>query len=70
VSFSKLTEAIRTVVAGGRSTSPVVTERLLRGFQSSPPSASEPMIDGLTEREIEVLRLMTAASATAKLPQR
>lgn len=61
ISLERLAEAIRTVAAGGTLLQPAVTERLLRaalgtttGFDSS--LAPEP----LTEREVEVLRLMTS----------
>jgi DNA-binding NarL/FixJ family response regulator len=61
ISLERLAEAIRTVAAGGTLLQPAVTERLLRaalgtatGFDSS--LAPEP----LTEREIEVLRLMAS----------
>jgi DNA-binding NarL/FixJ family response regulator len=67
VSFSRLTEAIRTVAGGGTLVSPAVTERLLRGFQALPASAGGWMAEGLTEREIEILRLMTGGFSNREI---
>jgi DNA-binding NarL/FixJ family response regulator len=66
-----LTAAIHDVAAGGSIIRPVVTERVLRGLEHvrrdfdalSPP-------DPLTKREVEILRLMRAVTATAKSPTR
>ena len=60
VSLERLAEAIRTVAGGGTLIQPAVTERILRsaleaGYEF--PSLDPP--DPLTEREVEVLRLMT-----------
>ena len=67
VSFSKLTEAIRSVAAGGTLISPVVTERLLRGFRASPAIPREPLVEELTDREIEILRLMTGGFSNREI---
>ncbi len=69
ISLERLTEAIRTVAAGGTLLQPAITERLLRaalgagtgGFDSS--VAPEP----LTEREVEVLRLMTGGCSNREI---
>ena len=68
ISLERLTEAIRTVAAGGTLLQPAITERLLRaalstgtGFDSS--LAPEP----LTDREIEVLRLMTGGCSNREI---
>lgn len=68
ISLERLAEAIRTVAAGGTLLQPAITERLLRaalgagtGFDSS--VAPEP----LTEREIEVLRLMTGGFSNREI---
>jgi DNA-binding NarL/FixJ family response regulator len=68
ISLERLAEAIRTVAAGGTLLQPAITERLLRaalgagtGFDSS--VAPEP----LTEREIEVLRLMTGGLSNREI---
>lgn len=67
VSFSRLTDAIRTVATGGTLISPVITERLLRGFQALPSAAGDRVIEGLTEREIEILRLMTGGFSNREI---
>jgi DNA-binding NarL/FixJ family response regulator len=67
VSFSKLTDAIRTVATGGTLISPVITERLLRGFQALPSFPGVRMIEGLTEREVEILRLMTGGFSNREI---
>ncbi len=68
ISLERLAAAIRTVAAGGTLLQPAITERLLRaalgaetGFDSS--VAPEP----LTEREIEVLRLMTGGCSNREI---
>lgn len=60
VSLERLTEAIRTVAAGGTLIQPAVTERILRAALEAGcqfPSLDPP--DPLTDREVEILRLMT-----------
>lgn len=60
VSLERLTEAIRTVAAGGTLIQPAVTERILRAALETGcqfPSLDPP--DPLTDREVEILRLMT-----------
>ena len=60
VSLERLTGAIRTVAAGGTLIQPAVTERILRAALEAGcqfPSLDPP--DPLTDREVEILRLMT-----------
>jgi DNA-binding NarL/FixJ family response regulator len=60
ISLERLAEAIRVVAAGGTLIQPAVTERVLRAALDAGcefPSLDPP--DPLTEREIEVLRLLT-----------
>lgn len=68
VSLATLTEAIRLVANGGTMISPVVTERLLRGLKNAPLPASfdcgEPQ---LTQRETEILRLMTGGYSNREI---
>lgn len=62
VSLATLADAIRLVAGGGTMISPVVTERLLRGWKHAPLRAAPSADDGeepLTPRETEILRLMT-----------
>jgi DNA-binding NarL/FixJ family response regulator len=68
VSLEQLTEAIRTVAAGGSVIRPAVTERVLRGLDHvrrdfdalSPP-------DPLTKRETEILRLMAGGYSNREI---
>jgi len=68
VSLERLAEVIRTVAAGGTLLQPGVTERLLRAALSGEtgfPSLERP--DPLTEREVEVLRLMAAGFSNREI---
>jgi len=68
VSLEQLTEAIRAVAAGGTVIRPAVTETALRGLEHvardfdalSPP-------DPLTQRELEVLRLMAGGYSNGEI---
>ena len=60
ISLERLAEAIRAVAAGGTLIQPALTERVLRAALDAGcefPSLDPP--DPLTEREVEVLRLLT-----------
>jgi DNA-binding NarL/FixJ family response regulator len=68
VSLERLTESIRAVAAGGSAVQPALTERLLAAagragwdFDSLAPP------DPLTEREVEVLRLMTGGYSNREI---
>jgi len=68
VTLKQLTDAIRTLKAGGTLIKPAVTERILRGLQQAKPefpSLNPP--DPLTERETEVLRLMVAGYSNQEI---
>jgi DNA-binding NarL/FixJ family response regulator len=68
VSLAKLTEAIRLVAAGRSMISPVVTERLLHGFQEAPlPPDSGYESEALTDREAEIIRLMTGGYSNREI---
>ena len=70
VSLEHLTDAIRTVAAGGTLIRPAVTERVLRGLEHirrdfdalSPP-------DPLTKREVEILRLMAGGYSNREIAE-
>ncbi|SDQ69403.1 response regulator [Thermostaphylospora chromogena] len=60
VTLEQLTAAVRTLADGGTLIAPSITDRLLRAIRSGPPPTgtdAQPVRD-LTERELEVLRLM------------
>lgn len=64
VSLAQLVEAIEALAAGGTYLQPAISDSLLRGFDSArdlPRSEPVSMIEPLTPRETEVLRLMAAA---------
>ena len=68
VSLEQLTDAIRTVAAGGTVIRPAVTERVLRGLEHVPrefEALSPP--DRLTTREVEVLRLMAGGYSNREI---
>lgn len=63
VTRDQLADAIRTLAAGGSMIHPVASTRITRGTQ---PDAA-PAIDRLTEREMEVLRLMAAGLSNREI---
>ena len=68
VSLSELVAAIRVVAAGGTIVQPLISERVVRGLESA--EASFPRMDPadpLTEREVEVLRLMTGGYSNREI---
>ena len=66
-----LVQAIRVVASGDAIVAPSVTRRLLDKFASRLPSAYErstpPQLDRLTERELEVLRLIARGMSNAEI---
>ena len=68
VSLSELVDAIRTVAGGGTAVKPIVTGRVIAGVERSGadfPHLNPP--DPLTEREVEVLRLMTGGYSNREI---
>jgi DNA-binding NarL/FixJ family response regulator len=68
VSFDVLSSAIRCVADGGTFVKPAVTDQILRGLDGV---AAHPEIDDaherLTERELEVLRLLAGGYSNAEI---
>lgn len=60
VTLEQLTRAVETLAGGGTLISPSITDRLVRAVQngSAPLSDDAPPTQELTEREVEVVRLM------------
>ena len=68
VSLDELVHAIRAVAGGGTAIQPIVSERVVRGLESARsefPRLDPP--DPLTDREIEVLRLMTGGYSNREI---
>ncbi len=71
---AQLVEAVHLIAQGDALLSPAVTRRLLDRFAAVlPPAAGElplPRLDELTERELDVLRLVAQGLSNAELAQR
>lgn len=68
VSLEVLVDAIEKVHAGQSIVKPVLTERLLKGLEdSSPDFMSLEQPDPLTERETEILRLMSGGYSNKEI---
>jgi DNA-binding NarL/FixJ family response regulator len=67
----QLADAVRTVAAGEALLAGAVTRRLIERYVSRPPSASvrRDRFAELTERELEVLRLLTRGLSNAEIGQ-
>src|SRR5439155_7355179 len=69
VSLSELVDAIRSVAAGGIAVQPIVSARVLRGLEGT-AAAEFPHLDPpdrLTDREVQVLRLMTGGYSNREI---
>jgi len=68
VSLDELVSAVRKVASGGTAIQPIVSERVVRGLETaeSPFPRLEPP-DRLTDREIDVLRLMTGGYSNREI---
>jgi DNA-binding NarL/FixJ family response regulator len=63
-----LAHAVRTVAAGNSLVAPTVTRRLLEEFvRRPPPGRRSERLDGLTDRELEVLGLLARGWSNAEL---
>jgi DNA-binding NarL/FixJ family response regulator len=70
VSLRELVDAIRVVASGGTAVRPVVSERVVRGLsevEAEPAFERLQPPDPLTEREVEVLRLMTGGYSNREI---
>lgn len=70
VSLEQLVNAVRTLAGGGTLIQPAVTERIIKSIEQVGnvfPSLETP--DPFTEREIEVLRLMTGGHSNREIAE-
>jgi DNA-binding NarL/FixJ family response regulator len=58
VTVEQLTGAVRALAGGGTLIAPSITDRLLRAIRSGPAPAAAAPAQELTERELEVMRLL------------
>jgi DNA-binding NarL/FixJ family response regulator len=63
----QLLAAIRTVAAGNALLSPSVTKRVIEQFTRRPQSAPPKALDELTEREVDVFRLVARGHSNAEI---
>lgn len=64
----QLADAVRTVAAGDSLLHPALTRRLVERFVQGPPPGGQPArLNGLTDREIEVLRLVGRGLSNAEI---
>ena len=68
----EIVHAVRVVAAGESLLAPTVTSRLVREFATRPTTGKprNDRLDALTEREVEVLRLVAAGLSNAELAER
>jgi DNA-binding NarL/FixJ family response regulator len=65
---AQLVDAVRVVAAGDALLAPSVTRRLLDRFASAlSDDATPPSLDGLTARELEILRLLAGGLSNAEI---
>jgi DNA-binding NarL/FixJ family response regulator len=63
----RLLAAIRVVAAGEALLSPAVTKRVIRRFTRLPRAGPLPQLESLTERELEVFRLIARGNSNAEI---
>ncbi|WP_370326912.1 response regulator [Euzebya sp.] len=65
---AQLVDAVRVVAAGDSLLSPSVTRRIVEAFAAGPAlSVPDPALQRLTEREVEVLRLMATGQSNTEI---
>ncbi len=71
VTVEQLARAVATLAEGGTLIAPSITDRLVRAIQAGPPpvGADAPAVQELTEREVEVLRLIAAGHSNREIAE-
>ncbi|OUZ12156.1 DNA-binding response regulator [Aeromicrobium sp. PE09-221] len=71
VTVEQLARAVATLAEGGTLIAPTITDRLVRAIRSGPPpvGADAPAVQELTEREVEVLRLVAAGYSNREIAE-
>lgn len=70
VTLDQLVGAVRALADGGTLISPAITERLLRAVRDGPvPPDDDAPVQELSERELEVLRLLAGGYANREIAQ-
>lgn len=67
---AQLVEAIRVVAGGDALLAPTITRRLLDRFAASLDAGPSPDLAGLTERELEILKLVAEGLSNAEIADR
>lgn len=66
---AELLNAIRVIAAGEGLLAPTVTRRLIAEFGRRPPKPVAPVLDGITDREKEVLTLIARGLSNTEITQ-
>ncbi|AUS77062.1 DNA-binding response regulator [Actinoalloteichus sp. AHMU CJ021] len=71
VTLEQLVGAVRTLASGGTLVQPAITDRLLRAVRSRevPFDSEVTRVEDLTERELEVLRLLASGYANREIAE-
>lgn len=71
VTVDQLSHAVESLAAGGTLIGPSITDRLIRTIRSAPPphGAAGDIVEQLTDREIEVLRLVAEGYSNRQIAE-